>query len=146
MPNWVAINGSFIWKSILAARQLFNEGLIWKIGNGESMKIWHDKGVPKPSSFRIQTPVRLLDGNAKVKDLIDNNSKHLNLSLLKEIFSDSDYEIISRIPISLCNSSDRLAWRCTADGKFSVKSASNCPLCLKEPETVVHALWSCRSV
>lgn len=54
--------------SILAAKQLLEEGLIGKIVNGESVKIGQNKWIPKQSSFRIQTLVSLLDeDHAKLK-------------------------------------------------------------------------------
>lgn len=60
----------------MAAKQLLNEALIWKIGNGESVKIWKHKWIPKAFSFRIYTQVSLLDEDALVKELIDPNSQH----------------------------------------------------------------------
>lgn len=32
-------HSSFAWKSMLAARDLINQGLIWRVGNGESIKV-----------------------------------------------------------------------------------------------------------
>lgn len=36
-------NASYIWRSSMVARNLLEEGLLWKIGNGELVRIWQDK-------------------------------------------------------------------------------------------------------
>ena len=35
-------NPSFIWRSILAIRDLLRKGIRWKLGNGNSVDIWND--------------------------------------------------------------------------------------------------------
>ena len=37
---------SYTWRSILKGVNLLNEGIIWRIGNGESVDIWTDPWVP----------------------------------------------------------------------------------------------------
>ncbi|KAG6730412.1 hypothetical protein I3842_01G078300 [Carya illinoinensis] len=44
---------SFVWKSIIAARPLLAEGLLWKIGNGNSVRVWSDRWLPTPTSFKV---------------------------------------------------------------------------------------------
>jgi hypothetical protein len=39
---------SFAWRSILAARDLFKEGILWRIGDGKSVAIWKDRWIPRP--------------------------------------------------------------------------------------------------
>jgi hypothetical protein len=38
---------SFTWWSILHGRDLLQEGLIWRIGNGEKVKVWEDNWIPR---------------------------------------------------------------------------------------------------
>lgn len=49
-------NASFIWRSLKAARQLLEETLMWKIGNGESVRIWQDKWISKTIYLHFQNP------------------------------------------------------------------------------------------
>jgi hypothetical protein len=57
---------SFAWRSIWGAKELLEDGLSWRIGNGESTKIWGDKWVDIPSSYTIQSYPKILDPDAKV--------------------------------------------------------------------------------
>lgn len=48
--------------------------------------MWGDKWIPMPSTFSVQSPINTLPADAKVKDLIDTDTKESNVSLVKEIF------------------------------------------------------------
>ena len=62
---------SYVWKSLLAARHVLEEGLLWRVGNGKHIRIWSDKWVPRPSSYKIQSPVSILSKEASVDQLIN---------------------------------------------------------------------------
>jgi hypothetical protein len=62
---------SFAWRGIRSSCALIREGLIWRIGNRNKIKIWEDRWLPKPTSFRIQTPPTMLDLKSTVNQLID---------------------------------------------------------------------------
>nr|TKW10040.1 hypothetical protein SEVIR_6G099700v2 [Setaria viridis] len=49
---------SYMWRSILRGAQLLKEGLIWRIGNGEKVKIWEDPWLPRGSTRKPVTPRR----------------------------------------------------------------------------------------
>jgi hypothetical protein len=36
-------NPSYVWRSILKALMVLDNGLIWRVGNGEKIRIWGDK-------------------------------------------------------------------------------------------------------
>jgi hypothetical protein len=40
----------YVWRSLLSAKELLQEGLVWRIGDGKSIKIWHDRWIPMPIS------------------------------------------------------------------------------------------------
>ncbi|XP_042944781.1 uncharacterized protein LOC122278662 [Carya illinoinensis] len=86
-----------------------------------------------------------------------------NRSLLREVLSVEEANVVSKIPISLSRSPDQLIWRLTKNGLFTVKSAYHllgemknlykkrikesalCPICTRDSESTTHALWSCPS-
>jgi hypothetical protein len=65
---------SFAWKSILSAKELLQQGVIWRVGDGQNIKVWGDKWVPKATSYSIQTPPRVISKNYTVAALIDQDS------------------------------------------------------------------------
>jgi hypothetical protein len=77
---------SFAWRSIISSCDLLREGLVWRVGNGEKIRIWKDKWVPSPSTFSVHSPPTFLDPNEKVSKLIDMQSKWWNVPLLESIF------------------------------------------------------------
>jgi hypothetical protein len=53
----------------------------------ESIKIWGDKWIMTPTSYTIQSPIRILDSDARVRQLIDEDSRWWNTPLIQEIFN-----------------------------------------------------------
>lgn len=39
---------SYIWRSILYCRELLNKGIQWRIGDGTSVRVFHDPWLPSP--------------------------------------------------------------------------------------------------
>lgn len=99
------------------------DGLIWRIGNGESIKVWTDRWIPRPSTFMIQTPIASLDVDAKVAELIDTDLKWWKESLLGTLFTSEEVDLIKSIPINIGGKDDKLVWHFSNNGLFSVKSA-----------------------
>lgn len=113
---------SFAWMSIQSACDLIREDIIWRVGNGETICIWHDKWLPNPSTYRVQSLPAVLASSATVSELIDRDTWWWNHSLLEQIFSPAEVKLILSIPISSSNQEDILLWRGTAKGDFSVRS------------------------
>ena len=41
-----AVVGSYAWKSLLSVRDVVRKGMIWHVGNGESVRIKGDRWMP----------------------------------------------------------------------------------------------------
>lgn len=113
---------SYAWRSIQSTCDLVKEGLVWKVGNGKKVRIWKDMWFPQPSTFQVQSPPSILEANAKVSQLFKDGGEW-NLSLLGQLFTVDEVELIRTIPISSTDQEDRFIWRGTTKGVFSVKSA-----------------------
>jgi hypothetical protein len=62
--------------------------LVWgHVGNGSSVQIWKDRWFPKQPMFRILSPSRVLNPDAKVCELIGENTKWWNTQLLELLFT-----------------------------------------------------------
>ncbi|KAF5480768.1 hypothetical protein F2P56_001484 [Juglans regia] len=60
-------NPSYIWRSILSARELLQQGLQWRIGNWKSVRIWSDPWLPQPTSYKPQSGNKSLGKKLKWK-------------------------------------------------------------------------------
>lgn len=101
---------------------LLKEGLFWRVGNNESIKIWDHKWLPSPSSFFVQSPVKTLDQGAKVQELIDPFSGDWNHNLINHIFNPMEATFICSLPLYRNNVVDQLIWRPSPNGHFTMKT------------------------
>ena len=46
-------SGSYAWRSIVKGREVIRRGAKWRVGNGESIKLWGDSWLPSLTSPRI---------------------------------------------------------------------------------------------
>lgn len=64
-------NSSLTWQSILERRVVLNDGVRWRIGNGETVKVWLDPWIPGQLNMRPFGPMPEEGENFKVVDMID---------------------------------------------------------------------------
>jgi hypothetical protein len=114
---------SFAWRSIWNSKTLLQKGLIWRVGDGNSIKVWQDPWLPVPSTFKVQSPVTVLPRDSYVRDLIDSDTGWWKIALVHEIFLPEEAVLICGIPICPRRQGDRLEWVGTKNGIYSVKSA-----------------------
>jgi hypothetical protein len=122
---------SFAWRSIQSSSDLIREGLVWRVGNGRRIRIWQDRWILSPTTYKVLSPPRVLDPASTVSSLIDGNTKWWNFALLEQLFSREEILIIQSTPVSATDQEDTLIWRGTTKGIFSVRSAYHI---LKEQE------------
>lgn len=80
MPKWVPDH--FLYHNLMSCVPLIKECLFWSIGNVSHTKILSDKWIPKPTNYRVQAPMHLLNKDAYVRELIDSNSPTWNTKLI----------------------------------------------------------------
>ncbi|KAG6626475.1 hypothetical protein CIPAW_15G051200 [Carya illinoinensis] len=112
------------WRIISSPNSLAaREGLVWRVGDGNSIEIWNDKWFPQPSTFKPQSSIRFLLSDSKVAMLIDKTTNQWNYPLIEAIFDNTEVDFVKRIPLSPYPTSDRMLWKGTSTGIFTVKSA-----------------------
>ncbi|KAL0410572.1 UNVERIFIED_CONTAM: hypothetical protein Slati_3646900 [Sesamum latifolium] len=119
----VAAGCSFTWRSILATRNLIASGSRWKIGSGQQIRVWLDRWIPRPISFRVITAPNTLGLQATVSELIDERGDW-DVTLIRKIFRIEDVDVILNIPVAV-GSSDLLRWHFKNHGSYSVRSGYN---------------------
>jgi hypothetical protein len=113
---------SYVWRSIWQARELLSQGLIWRVGDGKSIKILEDRWLPTSHTFKVQSCPSSMDSNALVASLIDPLTRNWNSNLINEVFQHEEDIVISNIPFCPLQPPDRLIWRGTTNRVFSVCS------------------------
>ncbi|KQK16103.2 hypothetical protein BRADI_1g26757v3 [Brachypodium distachyon] len=124
-------NTSSSWQAIEFGLELVKKGIIWRVGNGESVRIWRDPWIPRDFSRRPITPRR----SCRLKwvsELLTQDGSW-NMDLLANYFLPVDIEYIIRIRSSPRNEEDLLAWHPDKRGLFSVRSAYHLG-CVLAPE------------
>jgi len=61
-------NPSYAWRIIMKARGVLEMGLAWRVGNGESIRVWGDQWILGTSTRKVQTPILAGDPNMKVSE------------------------------------------------------------------------------
>ena len=100
--------GSYAWRSILKGREVIRRRVTWRVGNGESIKLWGDKWLPSLQSPSLQTPLTIELQNAKVSSLINHSTHQWNVQLLPNLFSQMKADQIAQLPLTRTTSEDSL--------------------------------------
>ena len=117
-------NQSYVWQSLLGARDILKEGTQWKVGDGQSISVSaHGWLSHKPIFLGEQ------QHNLMVKDLIDAHTFQW------------DKEILS-IPLQSNPTRDVLVWKGNKSHSFSVETAYQVAIRLREQNQVEHSTAS----
>ncbi|KAK5811006.1 hypothetical protein PVK06_026323 [Gossypium arboreum] len=112
---------SFTWQSIWSARQILEDGIGWRVGNGESINIWSDSWVPIPRSGRVQCQ-NIDIRYTTLSDLIDKDTITWKQDTIRSLFGEEQLKSILSIPLVSSRSHDQLIWRGDNIGEYTVKS------------------------
>ncbi|XP_058783870.1 uncharacterized protein LOC131658613 [Vicia villosa] len=114
---------SYAWRSIYSSRDAVLRGSIWRIGNGERVKIWTNNWIPSLPGFKPLSPLVPQNTDVLVSSLIDSDLCCWKMDSLRELFGDSDVAHIASIPISKVVLEDKLVWNAEKHGDSSVKTS-----------------------
>ncbi|KAH9768398.1 putative reverse transcriptase/RNA-dependent DNA polymerase [Citrus sinensis] len=122
-------NPSFIWRSILWGRQVLQNGMRWRIGCRQQVKIYQSRWIPRLTSFkkfsRATLPVEVT-----VSTLIDKEHKW-NEILIKQHFDHEDAYKILKIALPRALEPDQMIWTYDKQGRYVVKSGYQIAMSLK---------------
>ena len=106
------------------AQPLVKYGLRWRVGNGEKIKIWGDRWLPKPFIFMVSSPRLFMPEDMKVGELINKEEASWKVDAVDALFLPHESEAIKAIPISSHLPEDKQIWAWSTNGAFSVKNAN----------------------
>ena len=87
-------NPSFVWRSLLQAKELLQEGLAWKIGDGKNVGIDSHKCLPNTPRFKPDANQTL-----KVSALFNPETRQWDRSFIHALFHNSTRDDILRIQL-----------------------------------------------
>lgn len=44
---------SYAWRSLMAAQNIVHRGMGWQVRNGNKIRVWHDKWIPRPCTYKV---------------------------------------------------------------------------------------------
>jgi hypothetical protein len=127
-PNgdfWTALcprSASYTWRSIIYGRSLLERGIIWRIGNGATIRIKQDRWIPGVSPTSLCTLVPLTDGQT-VDSLLIEGGRSWDEPKVRSIFEEDVAEVVLQIPLSHQGGEDFLSWPHNRIGVYTVRSA-----------------------
>ena len=107
---------SFAWRSIISSKDLITRGLVWRIGNGDKVRIWGDKWGPIQRSHLPAVTNNQLPSDAKVSMLINKDTGWWDHNVMDEHFNEEEARAIKAILVSCTNQEDRMIWSGTTNG------------------------------
>ncbi|CAB4268750.1 unnamed protein product [Prunus armeniaca] len=113
---------SYVWRSLCQAKVVLERGSRWRIGDGQTVRIWEDRWLPTPVSFKVLSTPVTEHGNTCVSFLIDPVTLQWKTDILGAWFSAEEAAIIHKIPLSFRQPPDTLIWHFERHGHYSVKS------------------------
>ena len=104
----------------MGARGLLDEGLIRRIGNGRSTRIWDHKWIPETLTGKL---AMCRTSNCEL-EMVDELicQQRWNRNIIFSNFNKEDAEKILRIPLSLSGREDSFYWKSKAGGEYTVDS------------------------
>jgi len=118
----IGSNPSYAWRSIYNAIWIIQKGSCWRIGNGQSVRIWEDNWIPSHHNFKIISPPRVNPDLTLVKDIMRHEEKEWNTNVLTNNFLNIDISAIEQIPLINTSQEDEIMWMFEPKGCYSVKS------------------------
>ena len=113
-------SSSRTWRVILQGREVLKQGLIRRVGNGQTTEIWHDQWIDGTTSMKpicrlSNEPVHL------VFDLLHEENGQWNTELLQKLFLRMDVDAILNLPRPRTNEDDFWAWAWDRSGVLSLR-------------------------
>ena len=97
---------SYVWRSLLAAREIICEGSKWEVGDGRTIGVTTRKWLShKPIFMGEQQP------DLKVKDLIDSDIRQWDREKIFDLFAHRTSMEIMSMPLPRTNTRDVLIWK-----------------------------------
>ncbi|XP_074314802.1 uncharacterized protein LOC141650968 [Silene latifolia] len=113
---------SFAWRSLWGAKSLLMEGLMWRIGDGKSVRVWEDPWLPGERGERVPLPNIEADPSLCVAAFIDRDTGSWREDALHALLSEAEVRRVQTIPLSRDMPADSAYWWPSRSGDYTVKT------------------------
>jgi len=87
-------SSSFTWRSLMYGKEILMKGILWRVGNGKTIRIIKDNWIQCTTTIKSVVHV---SENLKVRSLIDEVAGRWNEDIVRSYFSEDDAEKILQI-------------------------------------------------
>jgi hypothetical protein len=87
------------WRAIEYGLELLNKAMLWRVGDGSTIRIWRDNWIPRPYSMKPVGSIRTCRLRC-VSHLIDQQSNTWDKAKVRRFFHQCDVEEILKIKLS----------------------------------------------
>lgn len=125
---------SWCWSSILTGRDLLEENIAWKVGNGDDINLWHDKWVVGIKGLKLsceRIPDELFQ--QKVSSIIDDQPKRWNLGSIEQHVNLVEKEAILAITLPEAEKEECVVWPANKSGVYIWLKVGTKSFILPEP-------------
>uniref|UniRef100_A0A803QJD1 Reverse transcriptase domain-containing protein n=1 Tax=Cannabis sativa TaxID=3483 RepID=A0A803QJD1_CANSA len=139
-------NPSFIWRSLLEAKDLVRSGARRSIGGGNSVSILFDPWLLDDQNPFVSSHHPALEGQL-VSSLLSVGSKQWDAEVIDDLFNDRDKNLIFSIQLSETGDLDSWYWSRSPSSFYTVKSAyktlqhNNCNFITDQQKEGYKQLW-----
>lgn len=84
------LGSSYLWKSLLAGRNLVDKGYIWRIGDRQRALVWKSKWVPKGHTHMVESVPLTGHDNQQVCDFINGEQRVWDDIKLQQMLNSGD--------------------------------------------------------
>ncbi|XP_074315459.1 uncharacterized protein LOC141651657 [Silene latifolia] len=120
MTTGVGNNPSYTWRGILEARNVLEQGLRKRIGDGLSTRIWLDAWIPGTQTGRVLSPRVQGHEDMLVSELMEKNGGGWKDGLISTLFLPFERDRICNIRVNTSRPSDEWYWNVEKNGIYTV--------------------------
>lgn len=99
------------------------EDLQWRIGDGNSIRVWTKPWLKNSENHYVASTSNNKNLDQRVGDLIDHDLRAWKINEVAANFNPNDAQQIQSIPVLNTKVSDKLIWKFTTIGDYSVCTA-----------------------
>ncbi|KAK9984665.1 hypothetical protein SO802_034190 [Lithocarpus litseifolius] len=115
--------GSYAWQSILKTRTVVEKGMMWRIGDGNRIRVFYDNWIPSVFPLKATARTQELIDNSMISSLIDTDTGEWIEQMIDHLISPFSAQRIKAIPLCKTRQEDCIVWPRSRDGNYTVKTS-----------------------